>query len=65
MAETFQHKFLHIALVVVAEGICARFVPNAGRDFKTSLKADGEFKPSRGPWTRPGPVQPQTSRLIA
>ena len=36
----------HNALVVVADGVGARFFRNAGQDFKVSLTADGEFKPS-------------------
>ena len=35
----------HNALVVVTDGVGARFFRNAGQDFKVSLRADGEFKP--------------------
>ena len=39
-------KIPHNALVVVADGVGARLFRNKGQDFKVSLVADGEFKPS-------------------
>jgi protein required for attachment to host cells len=46
MTEKLNHKIPHNALVVVADGIGARFFRNGGQDFKVSLKVDGAFKPS-------------------
>ena len=46
MTDKMNHKIPHNALIVVADGIGARFFRNGGQDFKVSLKADGEFKPS-------------------
>jgi protein required for attachment to host cells len=46
MSDKMNHKIPHNALIVVADGIGARFFRNVGQDFKVSLKADGEFKPS-------------------
>ena len=39
-------KIPHNALVVVADGTGARFFRNKGQDFKVSLAADGDFKPT-------------------
>ena len=39
-------KIPHNALIVVADGTGARFFRNSGQDFRVSLAADGEFKPS-------------------
>ena len=36
----------HNALVVVADGIGARFFRNTGRDFKVALAPDGTFNPA-------------------
>jgi protein required for attachment to host cells len=46
MSDKMNHKIPHNALIVVADGIGARFFRNAGQDLKVSLKADGDFKPS-------------------
>jgi protein required for attachment to host cells len=46
MSDKMNHKIPHNALIVVADGVGARFFRNAGEDFKVSLKASGEFKPS-------------------
>ena len=46
MTDKMTHKIAHNALVVVADGIGARFFRNAGQDFNIALKADGDFKPS-------------------
>ena len=46
MTEKMNNKIPHNAVIVVADGTGARFFRNAGQDFKVSLKADGEFKPS-------------------
>lgn len=46
MSDKMNHKIPHNALIVVADGIGARFFRNRGQDLKVSLKADGEFKPS-------------------
>jgi protein required for attachment to host cells len=46
MTDKMNHKIPHNALIVVADGIGARYFRNAGQDFKVSLKADGEFKPT-------------------
>ena len=34
------------ALIVVADGTCARIFRNSGRENKVSLLAEGEFKPT-------------------
>ncbi len=41
-----QSTIPHNALIVVADGIGARFFRNKGQDFKVSLTADGDFKPT-------------------
>jgi protein required for attachment to host cells len=46
MTDKINHKIPHNALIVVADGTGARYFRNGGQDFKVSLKADGEFKPS-------------------
>jgi protein required for attachment to host cells len=46
MSDKISHKIPHDALVVVADGIGARFFRNGGQDFKVTLIADRAFKPS-------------------
>ena len=46
MTNMMNDKIPHNALIVVADGIGARFFRNTGQDLKVSLRADGEFKPS-------------------
>ena len=46
MTDKLNQKIPHNALVVVADGIGARFFRNGGQGFKVSLIADGAFKPS-------------------
>jgi len=39
-------KIPHNTLIVVADGIGARFFRNSGQENKLSLSADGELKPT-------------------
>jgi protein required for attachment to host cells len=54
MAQTVPHN----ALVVVADGVGARFFRNSGHPLKIALSPDGSFKPDRLTGSGPSGKQP-------
>ena len=51
----------HKALIVVADGVHAKFFRNAGREGKIELTAEGEFKPRHLLDDGPAGVRPKNS----